>query len=517
MRIVDYFLNAADQNPESIAFIDGGQAISYADARKTVMRISARLSVQKQGDAQKHVAILSPNDHLVSLLQLGINQSDNVWLSLHSRNTVEVQIETLEKLDCDILFFHSTYEEPAKAILSALGGDIAAVCMDRDSELGQSLENWLGDNSEAELAAPEEPLHPALMQPTGGTTGPSKAVVHTHRSMEMAILAIRQSFGFGPQSTYLAAAPLTHAGGIFALAALCSGAKIVIVPGFTVDGFFDLLPGQKVSHLFLPPTAVYAVLADPRIGTTDFSSLTCFATGAAPFAPEKFKEAVRRFGPVLYESYGQSECLFPMLVKKPEDYMCEDGSFDDEAVASAGRPVDCVRLAIMDDEGKLLNTDEHGEIVVRTSMVMAGYYKRPEETDDVSKFGWHHTTDIGSIDRRGLVTIRDRKKDMIVSGGFNLYPAEIEAVISAHPAVLDCAVVGVPDRKWGEAVKAVIQLKPEHALTEDDVIILCKEELGSLKAPKFVEFWDDLPRSAVGKVLKKDIRARFWQSEWRAV
>lgn len=517
MRIVDFFLEAASRRPDATAFVDGRTIVRYAAAKSAVLRVSAAIG-RLAGDArQLHAAILSPNDHRVLLLQLAINHTDQVWLSLHSRNTAAVQIETLEKLDCDLLFFHSSYEDMAAAIIAAMPKRIDAVCIDRESRLGPSLDAWLGEIAEAPLAAPEDPLLPALMQPTGGTTGPSKAVVHTHRSTEMAMLANRQTFGMDEHAVYLAAAPLTHAGGIFALAVLCAGGRVVVQPGFHRDAFFETIPAERITHLFLPPTAVYALLADPRSATTDFSSLRCFATGAAPIAPDRFKEAVRRFGPVMYESYGQSECIFPLLCKSPGDYLEADDSFDDATLASAGRPVPFARIAIMDDDGNLLPPGEAGEIVVRSSMVMAGYYRRPDETAAVSSFGWHHTTDIGSMDGRGFVTIRDRKKDMIVSGGFNLYPSEIEAVICTHPAVLECSVIGVPDPKWGEAVKAVIELKPGATAQAGEIIALCKAALGSMKAPKTVEFWPVLPRSAIGKVLKKDIRARYWASEWRAV
>jgi acyl-CoA synthetase (AMP-forming)/AMP-acid ligase II len=155
--------------------------------------------------------------------------------------------------------------------------------------------------------------------------------------------------------------------------------------------------------------------------------------------------------------------------------------------------------------------------VVRGGLVMRGYYKNPEATAEASKFGWHHTGDIGVIDEDGFVYIVDRKKDMIISGGFNIYPSEIEQVIWSHPAVQDCAVIGVPDEKWGEAVKAVIELKPGKSASEDDILGLCREKLGGMKTPKSVEFIDALPRSPVGKVLKKDLRARYWEGRARAI
>jgi acyl-CoA synthetase (AMP-forming)/AMP-acid ligase II len=164
----------------------------------------------------------------------------------------------------------------------------------------------------------------------------------------------------------------------------------------------------------------------------------------------------------------------------------------------------------MDDHGRLLPDGEHGEIVMRSNQVMRGYLDNPEATAECSTFGWHHTSDIGYRDAAGLYYIVDRKRDLIISGGFNVYPSEVEQVIWSHPAVQDCAVIGVPDERWGEAVKAVVLLKPGLHVSEEALIALCKAKVGSVKAPKTVEFWPELPRSAVGKVLKRSIRERYW-------
>jgi len=184
---------------------------------------------------------------------------------------------------------------------------------------------------------------------------------------------------------------------------------------------------------------------------------------------------------------------------------------------SCGKTTPFARVAIMDDEGNLLGRNAHGEIVVRGSLVMNGYYKNPEATDESSAYGWHHTGDIGYIDDDGFVFIVDRKKDMIITGGFNVFPSEIEQVIWSHPNVQDCAVIGVPDEKWGEAVKAVIEVVPGKTISATEIIALCKQKLGSVKTPKSVEVWETLPRSPVGKVLKKELRKIFWEHQERLV
>jgi acyl-CoA synthetase (AMP-forming)/AMP-acid ligase II len=517
MRLADYFDAAAAQYPQNLAFVDGATRLTFAEAQKTVHVLANALTRERQAGSGSHVAIYSPNDHRVTLLHLGINLADMAWLSVHIRNTVETNADVLDYFDANIVFFHSAFESSVPTLKARLSKAKLYICIDRPSEHGVFMVDWLEGCQDTFRNAQEDPSTTALLQPTGGTTGPSKGAVHTHRTLETMGVALASAFDINAESRHLVIAPLTHAAGLFVLAYAMRGGANIILPGFDPEVVLSLIEKEKVTHLFLPPTAVYALLAHPRTKQTDFSSLRCFIVGAAPIAPEKFKEAVRVFGPVMYEGFGQTETLIPILVKRPADYLKPDGSFDEEAVRAAGKATSVVRVAIMDEQGKLLPAGERGEIVVRSSMVMQGYYKKPEDTAAVSTFGWHHTSDVGIVDSRGFVTIVDRIKDMIVSGGFNIFPVEIEKVIQGHPAVLDCIVVGVPDDTWGEAVKAVVQLKPGQAADEATLIALCKAQLGGTKAPKSVEFWPDLPRSAVGKLLKKDVRAKFWGEQWRAV
>ena len=197
----------------------------------------------------------------------------------------------------------------------------------------------------------------------------------------------------------------------------------------------------------------------------------------------------------------------------PAEHFRDDGSLATERLSSAGRPTPLTTVAIMDDAGRLLGRGERGEIVVRGPLVMAGYYKNAQASAEAARYGWHHTGDIGYLDEDNFLFIVDRAKDMIITGGFNVYSAEVEQVLLAHPAVQDCAVIGLPDEKGGERVTAVIQLRPGRAVTADDVRAFVKERLGSVKAPKQVELWPDLPRSRVGKILKPEIKSRLRASE----
>jgi acyl-CoA synthetase (AMP-forming)/AMP-acid ligase II len=317
---------------------------------------------------------------------------------------------------------------------------------------------------------------------------------------------------------HLVAAPMTHAAGVLAMTLIPAGATTVVVEKFDAETVMDAIQRHRVTHLFLPPTAIYMMMAHPRVREFDYSSLRCFLYAAAPMSADKLREAMSIFGPVMVQSYGQAEApMFCTMMGVKDHIDALENPEHARRLWSCGRPTMLTRLAIMDDEGRLLPPGETGEIVVNGSLVMAGYYRNPEATAEASAHGWHHTGDVGYQDADGYVFHVDRKKDMIISGGFNIYSVEVEKAILAHPAVQDCAVIGVPDEKWGEAVKAVIEPKAGARIDAGEIIALCKQALGSVKAPKSVDVWEALPRSAVGKLLKRDIRARYWEGQQRKV
>jgi acyl-CoA synthetase (AMP-forming)/AMP-acid ligase II len=259
------------------------------------------------------------------------------------------------------------------------------------------------------------------------------------------------------------------------------------------------------------------MLALPDIESRDYSSLQHFLVGAAPTSLGKLKEALDVFGPVMTEAFGQSEAPASVTAKAPWDYLGKDGVIDENRLHSIGRPCVHNTVVILGEQGEELARGEAGEICIRGELVSPGYYKNPEATAEVREFGWHHTGDIGVMSPDGYVTIVDRKKDMIISGGFNVFPKEIEQVLCEHPAVQECAVIGVPDDKWGEAVKAVIQLKPGQLCSTEELVAAVKSALGSVKTPKSVDFIEQLPRSSAGKVLKTELRKQYWDGQARAV
>jgi acyl-CoA synthetase (AMP-forming)/AMP-acid ligase II len=283
------------------------------------------------------------------------------------------------------------------------------------------------------------------------------------------------------------------------------------MPAPDVGEFLRLVETERVTHTFLPPTVIYMLLDHEQLPSTDLSSLQCFWYGAAPISATRLEEAITRIGPVMAQLFGQSEAPMMIAMMSPSDHVDVEGKVLAHRLSAAGRPGPLVTVGIMDGQGSLLPVGDRGEIVVRGSLVMAGYYKNPEATAEASRFGWHHTGDIGFLDEEGFLHVVDRAKDMIITGGFNVYSAEVEQALMQHPAVADCAVVGLPDEKWGERVSAVVQLRPGASLDPADVIAFAKERIGSIKAPKQVEVWPDLPRSKVGKVLKTEVKQTLAQ------
>jgi fatty-acyl-CoA synthase len=283
-----------------------------------------------------------------------------------------------------------------------------------------------------------------------------------------------------------------------------------VMTGFDALEVLRNIERFRVTHLFLPPTAFYALLAHPEVEKFDYSSLRVFLLAASPVSPDKLRKGVEIFGPCMCQCYGQTES--PMLLTWLDQKTVAAAAAGDhpKRLGSCGRATSAVRLAIMDDDGKLLAANQVGEIVARGSLVTPGYYKMPEATAEIRTHGWHHTGDVGYYDEDGYFYIVDRKKDLIISGGFNVYSAEVEAGIMALPQVQECAVIGVPDEKWGEAVKALITLRAGESLTEQEVVVHCKARLGGVKAPKSVEFRDEIPKTAAGKIDRKELRRPYW-------
>ncbi len=492
--LVDYLDKGASLGRDAPCLMQDDRTLTYGDVQDLSWRVAGALAASGVQPGGK-VGILSSNDATAFACVFGIARRGAVWCPINPRNQADENRALLELFDCECLIYHPNYA----AMVPGLGIQ-TTVCLDE-------LDAWLAAAVEIEETEPPDDL--AMLVGTGGTTGLPKGVMLTARNLETMTALTLMGYPFTGRPAYLALAPLTHAAGVLCFPVMALGGRIVVMNAPDLSRFLALVEQERITHTFLPPTLIYMLLGHEALPATDLSSLQCFWYGAAPMSTARLEEALEAIGPVMAQLFGQSEAPMMVSMLPPAAHFDADGTVATRRLSSAGRPSPLVQVQIMASDGSLLPTGERGEIVVRGSLVMAGYYKDPEATAAASRFGWHHTGDIGYIDDEGYLFIVDRLKDMIITGGFNVYSAEVEQALMQHPAVRDCAVIGLPDEKWGERVEAVVELKPGATVEEPELIAFVKERIGSVKAPKRIGVWAELPRSRVGKILKTDVRAEL--------
>ncbi len=524
MRAIDYFDKGAEAFPDRIAIIDRVAKYSYRQAQDASNRI-ARAMWASGLRGEERVAIFSTNDARILLCMLGLMRAGGVWVPMNHRNALDANVEFLNYSGTSWLFYHSSFQDEVRKMKSLVPSLQHFICIDSELDGDLSLESFMhqcGNSVGAETPDWGDPRgnldRMVGLVPTGGTTGPAKGVMVTSLSwgtmVETANLCLRCD---DLEPVCLSTAPLSHAAGVVAFAMFPLAATNVVMPGFDALEVLQNIQRLRVTHIFLPPTALYAMLAHPRVREFDYSPLRRMLLAAAPVSPDKLKLAVEIFGPCLCQSYGQTEAPMYMTFLDNKTLVAAAAGDHPERLRSCGRPTPAVRLGIMDDDGQLLPPHKTGEIVARGALVSAGYYKLPEATAEIRTFGWHHTGDVGYRDEDGFFYIVDRKKDMIITGGFNVYCAEVESCVMELSGVRECAVIGVPDEKWGEAVKAIVVSQAGDSLTEAAVIAHCKARLGGVKSPKSVEFWTEIPKTPAAKTDKKAIRKSYWAGVDRAV
>jgi fatty-acyl-CoA synthase len=536
MRAIDYFDKAAETNLKRTAIIDGDTTVTYQEAREFTERIA--FAMRANGlRGEQCAGIYSHNDARVLLCMLGIMRVGAVWVPINYRNAVDANVEYMNYVEMSWLFYHSNFRDSVIEIKSRVPSLRQIVCLDSNDGDHPSLESFIRENTGTDTGCGGAGVlaragHQELdwgdeygdldrlagLVPTGGTTGPAKGVRVTNLSLgTMTEMASYYWRGDTSDPVCLNVAPLSHAAGVVAFAMSSIGAANVILPKFDALEVLRSIPRYRVTHLYLPPTAFYNLLVHPEVGSFDYSSLRVFLLAGSPVSPDKLKRGVEVFGPCICQSYGQTEA--PMLVTFLDSRTIASAAAGEhpERLASCGKPTSAVRVAIMNDEGRILPKHERGEIVVRGTLVSGGYYKMPEATAEIRAYGWHHTGDVGYMGDDSYIYIVDRKKDMIITGGFNVYCAEVEAGIMALSEVYECAVIGVPHDVWGEAVKAFVVLRNGDSLREEDIIAHCKSKLGGVKSPKSVEFCAEIPKTPAGKIDRKKLRACYWVQPERQV
>jgi fatty-acyl-CoA synthase len=509
--VCEQTLRALARYSSRTAFSWPGGSITYQGATDLIGRLQ-RVFMQLGFAPDTRVAFLTANraDTWCAGVAAQLSRLAITWL--HPLGSLDDQLFQLEDSDSQMLVVDvETFRDR--------GGDLAAKAIGVKTVFTLGPANYGLDLLEAiEAAGSATPRSfagaddIATLNYTGGTTGKSKGALRYHRQYGAFAAAILADFEIPDTPRYLTVAPISHVAGTKVLPTLMRGGTVHMLKGFDPEAVFKTIEREKINFTLFVPTMIYVLLDHPALDKTDLSTLELLLYGASAMSPSRLVEGIERIGPVFSQLYGQTEC-YPVSVLRKADH----DPRTPELFLSCGFPIAACDVKILDDNNQEVATGEPGEICVRAPHVMAEYWKQPETSAEALKGGWLHTGDIARADERGYMFILDRKKDMIVSGGFNIFPREIEDVLSEHADVAMVAVVGVPDDKWGEAVTAVVVARDGACPDADELINLVKARKGSAHAPKHIKFVQELPMTGVGKVDKKVLKASFWVGRDRMV
>lgn len=504
-------LRALHRYPDRTAFVTDQGGVSYSHVLDMLGRMQAVLAGLGLPRGAG-VAVLTSNRWETWCLTQAAQASALCTTPLHPLGSLEDHLDQLEDADIRVLVVDAETYAARGADLAAKAAGVQHVLTIGRADYGIDLMTaaaGIGATTARDLATPDDSC---VIGYTGGTTGKSKGVWRNHASASAITNGILADFELPETPHYLAVAPISHVAGTKVLPTLLRGGSVTLMRGFDPERVLETIAKQRINFTLFVPTMIYVLLDHPKLDSTDLSSLEYLLYGASPMSPTRLVEGLERIGPVFAQLYGQSEC-YPISVLSKADH----DKARPELFTSCGFPLANCQVALLNEAGEPVAPGEAGEICVRAPQVMGHYWKRPEQTEDAFRHGWLHTGDVARADERGYLYIVDRMKDMIVTGGFNVFPREVEDALTTHPAVAMAAVIGVPDEKWGEAVKALVVRKPGVDVTDEELIALVKSKKGSTQAPKSVDFIDQLPVTAVGKVDKKVLRARYWAGQQRMV
>ncbi|MEH2613014.1 class I adenylate-forming enzyme family protein [Bradyrhizobium sp. AZCC 1693] len=517
MLLIDFFKQGVVKYPDRVCVTDGELTYTFAEI-DSHCEAGAQALLRAGVLPGESIGIVSPNHPHVLTSQYLIQRAGTVWVPLNYRNSTDENVRHAIKLDCVWLFYHSSLAEQAIELMKKSPMMKGAVCIDKADGDRPYILDWLSQPGKR-VVLPDARMDDAVcILSSGGTTGASKGVVHNSHSFGAMTASFYATMHFDEPPVHLVVAPLTHAAGVLNWALLPLGTTTVIQKSTAPADILANIEKYKISVLFMPPTLIYMLLSDPNLRKYDYSTLRYFMYGAAPMSVEKLRLAADAFGHVMMQCYGQTECMMAMTVLTREDHaeILSDPALN-HRITSVGRAGPFSHVEIMDDEGQIVTDGAPGEIVCRSGLLMVGYYKQPEETAATRLNGWHRSGDVGYKDRDGYFYLTDRKRELIITGGFNVYPSEVEQALMCHHMVQDCAVVGAPDEKWGERIVAAVEVRTGCILDVEELIAFCKSRIGSVKAPKQIEVWDRLPRSTVGKVLRREVRSKFWVESTRQI
>ena len=508
----------AQARGEAVAFTFEGRITRYIDFDRHTNQVANGLIALGVRPGER-VAYLGKNCDLYFEALFGAAKAGAVMAPINWRLAPPEVAYIVADASAKVLFVGPEFIDQARSLLPTLPTVEAVIAVEGGAADWPDFIAWRDAQSDADPAVAIAHEDVALQLYTSGTTGHPKGAMLSHRALLKPRAAQREADSpwnrWSDADVSLVAMPVFHIGGTgWGIMGLYNGAKGVVAREFDPNQVLDFIERDRISKMFMVPAAMQIVVRHPRAREVDFSCLKYLLYGASPIPLDLLKECMEVFGCGFVQMYGMTETTGTIVALPPEDHDPKGHP----RMRSAGKPLPGVEIAILDEEGRALPPHQVGEIATRSAANMSGYWNLPEATaKTIDAEGWLRTGDAGYLDEDGYVYIHDRVKDMIISGGENVYPAEVENAIFGHPAVADVAVIGVPDARWGEAVKAVVVKKAGAEVSPTEIIAWARERIAGYKAPKSVDFIEALPRNPSGKILRRELREPYWAGIERRV
>jgi fatty-acyl-CoA synthase len=507
--LADIVRHQAAARPDAVALIFEDRATTYAALDHRASQVANGLIAAGVGRAGR-IALLDKNRDSFYEIWFGAGKANAVLVPVNWRSAPPEIAFVINDCGTEVLFVGADFLDVVGAIRERLTKVREVIVMDRDYPA------WRDRQSAVDPRLPAAGGDVCVQMYTSGTTGLPKGAQLTHDNLltQLSAVAGRDWAGWREDDVSLVVLPLFHiAGAAYGAFGLYNGARNVILREVVPQQILDAIGKYRITKLLLVPAAILFVLQCPGIRDADLSSLEMLFYGASPIPLELLRSAIDVFKCRFAQAYGLTETTAAITILEPTDHL----DLASERLQSCGRPLPGVELRVVGPNNEELPPRQVGEILCRSALVMKGYWNRPEETAKAMDGEWFRTGDAGYVDEAGFLYIYDRVKDMIVSGGENIYPAEVESALYGHPAIADVAVIGVPDERWGEAVKAVVVLKPGTKIGAEEIIAHARERIAGYKLPKTVDFAEAMPRTPSGKILKRQLRERYWEGKARRV
>lgn len=519
MNLGTYLTRSARYWPQATALVCGERSWTFDRLDTATNRLASALMTRglRPGDA---VASLAWNRGELVEIEFALYKAGLMRAPINARLGRGEIAHILRYAPVRALVFDAAHREDALAAIAEAGTDCLPVPLDNspDADATLAYETLLAEGGDEPVAVDIDEHDPCVLNFTSGSTGALKAAVQTvgNRLANMRKLLMSDESRPRPGTRYLACGPITHATGMGLLAGVFGGSTTHVLPTWSAEAFVEAVEKERITTTFLVPAMLNMVLAHPGAAARDLSSLTSVRIGGAPISPQRLRDAVEFFGPVVAQGYGLGETTSVVAGLSSEE-ITHAIKEDPELLQSCGRASYDTEIRVVDEGGRERTPREIGEVIVRGPDCVREYWQEPQLSAETFRDGWVHTGDLAWMREDGYLFLVDRKKDMIISGGFNIYCTEVESALYEHPAVREACVVGVPDETWGEAVKAVVVAESGAGVTADQLIDFCAERLDRLKKPRSVDFVAELPHNRNGKLDRKAVREPFWADAVRRV